>query len=173
MGTGSFLGVKSGRGVPLTPHPIPVSKSWKGRAIPLLPLRAVRPVQSLIGVQGCTLPYFTMKLILYTQVQFPRFTRHLSIQDQVLYLILVCLQDSIYLPQSQKLKRTKNAGSSRANCDFVSASEEKPKFFFIKHTVCINSLGTIKIDIPVREEHELCLAKKCLKKLRCMAGMSS
>jgi hypothetical protein len=42
--------------------------------------------------------------------------------------ILVSLQDLSYLPQSQKLKRTKNAGSSRANCDFVSASEEKQNF---------------------------------------------
>ena len=47
MGTGSFPGVKSGRGVKLTPYPVLVPWSWKGRAIPLLPLRAVRPVQSL------------------------------------------------------------------------------------------------------------------------------
>ena len=47
MGTGSFPGVKSGRGVTLTPHPLLVPWSWKGRAIPLLPLWAVRPVQSL------------------------------------------------------------------------------------------------------------------------------
>jgi len=104
-----------------------------------------------------------MKPILYTRVQFPGFTHHLSIQDQVSYLIPVCLHDLIYLPQSQKLKRTKNAGSSRANCDFVSASEENPKFFFIKQTVCINSIGTNEIDIHVREDNEVCLAKKCLK----------
>ena len=47
MGTGSFPGVKNGRGVTLTPHPFLVPWSWKGRAIPLLPLWAVRPVQSL------------------------------------------------------------------------------------------------------------------------------
>ena len=34
----SFPGVKSGRGVTLTPHPLLVPWSWKGRAIPLLPL---------------------------------------------------------------------------------------------------------------------------------------
>ena len=51
MGTGSFPGVKSGRGVTLAPHPLLVPWSWKGRAIPLLPLWAVRPVQ------GCTLPF--------------------------------------------------------------------------------------------------------------------
>ena len=36
-GTGCFPGVKSGRGVTLTPHPRLVPRSWKGRAIPLLP----------------------------------------------------------------------------------------------------------------------------------------
>ena len=46
VGTGSFPGVKSGRGVTLTPHPLLLPWSWKGRAIPLLPLWAVRPVQS-------------------------------------------------------------------------------------------------------------------------------
>ena len=35
MGTGSFPGVKSGRGVLLTPHPLLVPWSWKGRAISL------------------------------------------------------------------------------------------------------------------------------------------
>jgi len=51
MGTGFFLGVKSGRGVTLTPHPLLVPWSRKGRAIPLLPLwvaglyRASVPVQ--------------------------------------------------------------------------------------------------------------------------------
>ena len=40
MGTGSFPGVKSGRGVTLTPHPLLVPLSWKGRAITLLPLWA-------------------------------------------------------------------------------------------------------------------------------------
>jgi hypothetical protein len=56
MGTGSFPGVKSGQGVTLTPHPLLVPRSWKGRAIPLLPLWAVRPVQSL---SACTGVHFT------------------------------------------------------------------------------------------------------------------
>jgi hypothetical protein len=56
--TGSFPGVKSGRGVTLTPHPLPAPWSWKSRAIPLLPLRAVRPVQSLsVCNKRCTLPF--------------------------------------------------------------------------------------------------------------------
>jgi hypothetical protein len=35
MGTASFPGVKCGRGVLLTTHPLPVPRSWKSRAIPL------------------------------------------------------------------------------------------------------------------------------------------
>ena len=56
MGTGSFPGVKYGRGVTLTSHPLLVPWSWKGIAIPLLPLWAVRPVQSL---SACTRVTFT------------------------------------------------------------------------------------------------------------------
>ena len=37
MGTGSFPGVKCGRGVLLTTHPLLVPRSWKSRAIPLPP----------------------------------------------------------------------------------------------------------------------------------------
>ena len=40
MGTGSFPGVKCGRGVLLTTHPLLVPRSWKSRAIPLPTLRA-------------------------------------------------------------------------------------------------------------------------------------
>jgi len=56
MSTGSFPGVKSGRGVTLTPHPLLVTWSRKSRTIPVLPLRAVRPVQSL---SACTRVHFT------------------------------------------------------------------------------------------------------------------
>jgi hypothetical protein len=40
MGTGSFPGVESGRGVTLTPHPLLVPRSKNIRVIPLLSLRA-------------------------------------------------------------------------------------------------------------------------------------
>jgi len=56
MFTGSFPGVKSTQGVTLTPHPLLVPLSRKGRAIPLLPLRAVGPVQ---GLSACTRMHFT------------------------------------------------------------------------------------------------------------------
>ena len=64
MGTGSFPGVKNGRGVTLTPHPLLVPWSRKSRAITLLPLRAVRPVQSL---SACIKVYFTF--LFYTIVR--------------------------------------------------------------------------------------------------------
>ena len=57
MGTGSSPGVKSGRDVTLTPHPLLAPWSRKTGAIPLLPLCAVEPVQSLSVLQGCTLPF--------------------------------------------------------------------------------------------------------------------
>ena len=40
MGTGSFPGVKCGRGVLLTTNPLLVPRSWKSRAIPLSTLWA-------------------------------------------------------------------------------------------------------------------------------------
>ena len=57
MGNGSFPGVKSGQGVRLTPRSLLVPWSRKSRAIPLLPLWAVRPVQSL---NVCTRVHFTL-----------------------------------------------------------------------------------------------------------------
>jgi len=56
IGTGYFLGVKSGRGVKLSPHPLLMSWSRKSRAIPLLPLWALRPVWIL---SACTRVQFT------------------------------------------------------------------------------------------------------------------
>jgi hypothetical protein len=55
MGTGSFPGVKSSQGV-TTPHPLLLPWVRKGRAIPLLPLWAIQPVQSF---SACTRVHFT------------------------------------------------------------------------------------------------------------------
>ena len=52
-----FPGVKRGRGVTLTPHPLLVPWSRKSRAILLLPLWVVQPVQSL---SACTMVNFTL-----------------------------------------------------------------------------------------------------------------
>ena len=62
--TRSFPVVKSGRGVTLTPYPLLVPWSRKSRAVPLLPLRAVRPVQSL---SACTSVHVTL-LTLYFKI---------------------------------------------------------------------------------------------------------
>ena len=59
MGTASFPGVKSDWGVTLAPHPHLVPWSRKSRAIPLLHLCAIRPVQSL---SACTRVHFTLPI---------------------------------------------------------------------------------------------------------------
>ena len=64
MGARSFLGVKSGRGVTLTPHPLLVPWLRKSRAIPLLHLWAVWPIQSL---SACTRVHFTFMCVLCLQ----------------------------------------------------------------------------------------------------------
>jgi hypothetical protein len=53
-----------GWSVTLTPHPLLVPWSWKSRAIPLLPLWAVRPAHSL---NACTRVHFTFT---FTPVTF-------------------------------------------------------------------------------------------------------
>ena len=55
MDTGFFPGVKSGRGVTLTPNPLLVPWWRKSRVISLLPVWSVRPVQSL---SACTVQLY-------------------------------------------------------------------------------------------------------------------
>jgi len=72
MGTRSFPGVKSGQVVTLTPHPLLVPWSWKGRAIPLFPLWAVQPVKSL---SACTMVHFTFTFdisVFFEKKKLPR-----------------------------------------------------------------------------------------------------
>ena len=90
MGTGSFPGVKSGRGVTLTPHPLLALWSWKSRAIPLLPLWAVRPVQSL---SACTRVSFIFTFT-YRHLVFLKYVVICSLQfalSLVIYLIIIKL----------------------------------------------------------------------------------
>ena len=72
-----FPGVKCGRGVTLTSHPLLVPWSRKGRAIPLLPLWAVRPVQSL---SACTRVHFTFTFTFYHEI----FSEYISPLSEVL-----------------------------------------------------------------------------------------
>ena len=74
MRTGSFPGVKTGQGVTLTPHPLLVPWSWKGRAIPLLPLWVVQPVQSLSACTRVHFTYFLPSIILPNFSTFIFFT---------------------------------------------------------------------------------------------------
>ena len=60
VGTGSLPGVKCGRSVNLTPQPLLVPWLRKSRVIPLLPLLAVGPIQSL---SVCTRVHFTFTFI--------------------------------------------------------------------------------------------------------------
>jgi len=61
MDTGFFPGVKSGRGVTLTPHPLQVLWSRKCRATHLLPLWAVQPVQSFSAYTRVTFIFYLTK----------------------------------------------------------------------------------------------------------------
>jgi len=70
MGTVSFPGIKSDRSVALTPHPLLVPWSRKSRAVRLISLWAVRPVQSL---SACTRVHFT-----FTFYTTPWVTKHCS-----------------------------------------------------------------------------------------------
>jgi hypothetical protein len=72
MGTGSFPGVKSSRGVMLTPHPLLVPWSRKGRAIPLLPLWAIWPVQIL---SACAREHFTFTFLHEDKIELLRTVR--------------------------------------------------------------------------------------------------
>ena len=76
MGTGSFPGAKSCRGVTMTPHLILVPWSWKGRAIPLLPLWAVRPVQNF---SACTRVHSTFLHVSNPRVHLQQSNRQKSV----------------------------------------------------------------------------------------------
>ena len=76
IGTGSFSGVKSGRGVTLAPHTLLVSWSRKSRAAPLHPLWAVRPVQSL---RPCTGVYFYLFTFLSAKALHQVTAAHVSL----------------------------------------------------------------------------------------------
>ena len=56
MGTGSFPGVKNGRGVTLTPHPLLVPWSRKSKLYLYFPYGPTACTEPL-PVQGCTSPY--------------------------------------------------------------------------------------------------------------------
>jgi hypothetical protein len=94
MGTRSFPGVKSGRGVTLTPHPLLVPWSWKCRAIPLLPLWAARPVQSL---SACTRVTFTFTLHIYIYIYIYIYINKISYKHCYVFQC-ICINCREYYP---------------------------------------------------------------------------
>jgi hypothetical protein len=97
MGTGSLTGVKLGRGVTLIPHPLLVTWPRKSRAIPLLPVWAVRPVQSL---SACTRAHVTFYGKVYRmEIKLPSLGKrtHLTVwqkfigvpQDPATFIVVV------------------------------------------------------------------------------------
>ena len=93
MGTGSFPGINIGRGVTLTPHPLLVQWSWKGRTLPLLALLAVRPLQSL---NACTRVHFTLPQCLY---KGGLYLTSVPVQGCTLPYLSACTRVDFTLPQ--------------------------------------------------------------------------
>ena len=60
MGTGSFPGVKSGRGVTLTPHPFYLRVQERVELYLYSPYRPHGLYRASVPVQRCTLPYFNL-----------------------------------------------------------------------------------------------------------------
>ena len=129
MGTGSFPGVKSDRGVTLTPHPLLVPWLRKGRTIPLLPLCVVRPVQSL---SACTRGALYFFLLLITDRRF----------DQPL------LASAIYTSSRRTTYEIKYMSTVSASTHTSThlPTYQQPKFIPIK----------ITINIFNRNQHTIC-----------------
>ena len=106
MGTGSFPGVKSGRGVTLTPHPLRVPWSRKSRAIPLLPSWAVRPVQSLSVLYKGPLYLFKEKSAVRWFILQPYQRRHLSFPVRICNCRLLLITPVISRPVAPGLDST-------------------------------------------------------------------
>ena len=96
MGTGSFPGVKSSRSMTLTPHHLLVPCPRKSRAIPLLPLWAVQPVQSLDACTRVHFYLFTFCTQLY--LSLPVFCVALVLVLLVSELVIWCPLFLIFCP---------------------------------------------------------------------------
>jgi hypothetical protein len=90
MGTGSLPGVKYGRGVTLTPHPLLALRSWKKRAISLPP-RGLN-----WACKGVTLLYFTLHWCAEAHHMDPLFNDGLQSLLGILITIKQILLSNIY-----------------------------------------------------------------------------
>jgi len=71
MGTGSFPGIKSGRGVKLTPHPLLVPWSRRVELYLYLPCGPYGLYRASVPVQGCTLLLLTFFGVTMTKRKRP------------------------------------------------------------------------------------------------------
>ena len=102
LGTTSLLyngyrvipGVKSGRGVTLTPHSLLMPWSRKSRAIPLLPLWAVQPVQSL---SACTRVHFTSYFFFFLNI-WRIFNSEVSEEQLQIIFVLAFVTSPVTVP---------------------------------------------------------------------------
>ena len=108
MGTGSFPGVKSGRDVTLTPHPLLVPWPRQGRAIPLPLLWTVRPVQSL---SACTRVHFTFTLS-QTVLKYAKFKPHIKITGFYLGGVNYIVTEDLFTSRGEQVAKR---WSSRTN----------------------------------------------------------
>jgi hypothetical protein len=113
MGTASFPGVKSGRGVSLTPHPLLVPWSWKIIAIPLFPLWAVRPVQSL---SACRRVHFTLRRHYFIWQLSSHFIHNVSRDSMQLSAPYVISFESMFSIQLQRVYKHNEGNNKRDSC---------------------------------------------------------
>ena len=147
MGTGSFPEVKSGRGVTLTPHPLLVPWSWKGRAIPPLPLWAVRPVQSL---SACTRVTFTFTFK-FRQRRNKTTDRH---TDRQTFLRRACLFIGRNIWNSSCRKWCNPPAAVRSHCGISLMIEELHSYVQTAGTLN-SSVAVLNIPIIPRENVEV------------------
>ena len=126
MGTGSFRGVKSGRGVLLTTHPLLVPQSWKSRAIPLSTLWATPGLQRdhftlariLAQIRGILVKvrvYVTTR-ILYT---FSHFVCHRSRHHYVKWNVILPFYPFNYLGDSRENSYLASTPAAKAFYKFL------------------------------------------------------
>jgi len=125
MSTRSFRGVKSSRGVTLTPHPLLVQWSWKSTAIPLLPFWACT---------ACTEPQCLYKGALYLYFTVFQDVRDCSPHDTVSYQSLITC-DAVSHPGRLERAATQLWGHRSSWRVFVSDN---------KKVVCI-CIGRLKL----------------------------
>ena len=131
MGTGSFPGVKGGRGLTLTPHPLLVRWSRKSRAIPLLPH----------GPYGLPRVHFTLTFISgFRAISFPTVCRGLPAFLSPLFL-LICLLLSMIQPGILLFFRPKDKQEK------IGFSALPLVYTDDKHG-CITALDSMKMALP-------------------------